>query len=60
MQLRDEVVDVTFPVGDETTEVMPPGKEALDPPAPMCAAQRPATLREMTKTARWAAIISMP
>jgi hypothetical protein len=34
MQHRHEVVDVTFPAGDETTEVMQPGEEAFDLPAP--------------------------
>ena len=33
MQHRHEVVDVTFPAGDETTEVMQPGEEAFDLPS---------------------------
>ncbi len=51
MQHRHEVVDVTFPAGDETTEVMQPGEEAFDLPAPPRATQAAAILRDVTTAA---------
>jgi hypothetical protein len=48
MQHRHEVVDVTFPAGDETTEVMQPGEEPFDLPAPPRATQAAAILRDVT------------
>ena len=48
MQHRHEVVDVTFPAGDEMTEVMQPGEEAFDLPAPPRAMQAAAILRDVT------------
>jgi len=39
-----EVLDVVFPAGDETTEVVHPGKQPLDFPTPAIAAQRSSIL----------------
>ena len=45
VQHPQEVVDVVFPAGDETAEVMEPGEEPLDLPSTFVAAQRSAVLR---------------
>src|SRR5262245_35862438 len=41
----EEVVRIAFPTRDDATEVVVPGKEPFDFPAPTSAAQRPAVLR---------------
>jgi len=51
VQHSDEVVDVTFPAGDQPPEVVQPGKEAFDLPAPTCTPQAAAILRDMPATA---------
>src|SRR3974377_493194 len=41
----EEVLDVVFPAGDEASEVVHPGKQPLDFPAPAIATQRSSVLR---------------
>src|SRR5262245_7770429 len=47
MQHAEEVVDVTFPAGHETPEVVEPSEEALDLPAPSRAPQASTVLGEV-------------
>jgi hypothetical protein len=44
LQHPGEVLDGTFPPGDEASEVVEPGEEAFDLPSPLGPAERPAVL----------------
>lgn len=45
MDEAEEVLDVVFPAGDESAEVVHPGKEPLDLPSSLVAPQWAAVLR---------------
>jgi len=44
LEEAEEVLGVSFVAGDQAAEVLEPGEQALDLPAPAIAAQRPAVL----------------
>ena len=56
----EKVLDVVFPSGDESAEVVHPGKEPLHFPSSAVAAQLAAILSPALRLRRLGAIISMP
>lgn len=51
MEHPDEVVDVTFPAGDEPPEIVQPGEESLDSPSPSRPPQASTVLGDDATTA---------